>query len=115
MNDAGNGHTVLDLVVNDAVAADDHGAGLFDLIGAALENFAEDGNIHLPLGKTNDVHAGLGIAAHRVNIAQRIGRGDLPEEVWVINDGREKVHRVDDRQVRAQSVHPGVIGGFGAD
>ena len=115
MNDAGDRHAVLDLFVDDAVAADDHRAALFDLIGAAFEDLAEDGDIHLALGKADDVHAGLGLAAHGVNIAQRVGRGNLAEEIGIVDDGREEVHRVDDRQVGAQTIHPGVVGGFGAD
>jgi hypothetical protein len=51
MNDAGDCHAVFDLLVDDAVAADDHRAAFFDLVGAAFEHFAEDRMSILPLGK----------------------------------------------------------------
>ncbi len=93
---------IFDFFVDDAVAADDHGAAFHDFVGAAFENLAENFDIHLAFGKADDVHAGLGLAAHGVDVAQRIGRGDLAESIGVIDDGREKIHRVDDRQVGAQ-------------
>ena len=55
-------------------------------VGAAFEDFTEDGDIHFTLGKTDDVHAGLGLAAHGVNVAQRIGRGNLAEDIRVVDD-----------------------------
>jgi len=39
----------------------------------------------------------------------------LAKDIGVIDDRREEIDRVDDRKVRAQSIHPGVVAGFGAD
>ena len=115
MNDAGDRHAIFYFFVDDAVAADDHRAAFYNFVGAAFEDLTENGKVHLALGKTDDVHAGLGLAAHGVDIAQRIGRGNLPESIGIVDDGREKIHRVDDGQVGPQTKHPGVVGGFGAD
>ena len=101
--------------VDDTVAADDHCAAFYNLVGAAFEDLTENGEVHFALGKTDDVHAGLGLAAHGVNIAQRIGGGNLAEQIGIVDDGCEKIHRVDDGQVGPQSKHAGVVGGFGAD
>ena len=56
-----------------------------------------------------------GLAAHGVNIAQRVRRRDLPEDIGIVDNRREEIDRVDDRKVGAQSIHPGVVAGFGAD
>ena len=111
----GDRHAEFNFFIDNAVAADDHRAAFFDFIGAAFEDLTQDLDIHFALGEADDVHAGLGLAAHGVNIAQRVGRRDLPEDIGVIDDRREKIDRVDDRKVGAQSIHPRVVGGFGAD
>ena len=115
MNGAGDRHAEFDLFVDDAMAADHHGAAFLDFFGAAFENLAENFHVHFTLGEANDIEAGLGLPAHGVNIAQRIGRGNLAKGVGIVDNGREEVHGVDDSQVRTQTEHPGVVAGLGAD
>ena len=38
-----------------------------------------------------------------------------PNDVGIVDDRREKIHRVDDRQIGTQTIHPGIVGGFSAD
>ena len=115
MDDPGDRHAEFNFLVDNAVAADHHRAAFLDFVGAAFENFTENFDIHFPLGETDDVHASLGLAAHGINVAQRIGCRNLAEDVRIVDDGREKIHGVDDGQVGTQTIHPGVVGGFGAD
>ena len=39
----------------------------------------------------------------------------MAKTVRVIDDGREKIDGVDDREVGTQTIHPRVVGGFGSD
>ena len=54
-------------------------------------------------------------AAHRVNIRQRIGRGNAAKVIRVIDDGGEKIGGRHQRLGFVQAVNGGVVGGFGAD
>src|SRR4030095_16742458 len=72
-------------------------------------------DVHFTLRETNDVHASLGFTAHGVDIAQRIGGGDLAENIGVIDDGGEKIDGVDDGEVGPKTIHPRVVGSFRSD
>ena len=54
-------------------------------------------------------------AAHGIHIAQRVGGGDLAEDIGVVDDGREEVDRLDQRQLRRELIHSGVVGCVEAD
>ena len=56
-----------------------------------------------------------GPAAHGIHIAQRIGGGDLAEDVRIVDDGGEEVDRLDERQLRRELIHAGVVGCVKAD
>ena len=115
MNDPRDGHAVFDFFVDNAVASYNNRAALFDFIGAAFENLAKDFHLHLTLWEANDVHRRFGFSTHGVNVAQRIRGGDLTEDIGIVNDGREKIHRVDDGQIGTQTKYPGVVGRFRSD
>ena len=53
--------------------------------------------------------------AHRIDVAERVGRRNLSEDVGIVNDGREEIDRLDERQLRRQLIHAGVVGGVEAD
>ena len=54
-------------------------------------------------------------AAHGVDVAQRIDRGDGAEGVRVVHDRGEEIHRLDEGELRRQLVHAGVVGGVKPD
>ena len=54
-------------------------------------------------------------AAHRVDVRDRVGRGDPAEVVRIVDDGHEEVGRRDDRLALVQLVDGGVVGGLDAD
>ena len=60
----------------------------------------------------HNVQGDLGGGAHGVNIADGIGRRDLPEHKRVIHNGREEIQRLHDRQIVADAVHRRVIAGI---
>jgi hypothetical protein len=39
----------------------------------------------------------------------------LAKDIRVIDNWGKEIHRVDDRQIRPETIDPGVVGGFGAD
>jgi hypothetical protein len=54
-------------------------------------------------------------AAHRIDVADRIGGGDAPEVEGVVDDGHEEVGGGDQRLLVVQPVDRGVVGGLDAD
>src|SRR5205807_4136314 len=53
------------------------------------------------------------LGSHRVDVRQRVRRRDAAEVVRVIDDRGEEVDRLHDRQVVAQPVDGGIVGGRG--
>jgi hypothetical protein len=56
-----------------------------------------------------------GISAHRVDVAQRIRRRDLAEDIGVIHNRREEIDGVHNRQIRPQAKYSRVVGCFSSD
>ena len=115
MNDARDGHPVLQLFVDDAVAADDDGPGRSHALGPTPDDVGEHVEIKLPFRKPDDVEGRDRLAAHRVDVAQRVGGSDLAERVRVVHDRREEIDGVDDRQVVAQAEYSRIVGRLGSD
>ena len=61
------------------------------------------------LRERDDVQRHQHLAAHRVDVAHRVGGGDRAVRVRVVDDGREEVDGLDDREVVAQAVDGGVV------
>ncbi len=58
---------------------------------------------------------GDGTSAHGIDVAQRIGGGDLAEGVGIVHHGSEEVHGLDQREVGSDFVDAGVVGVIEAD
>jgi hypothetical protein len=110
MDEAGDHQSVLRLGVVDAVAPDDGGAGLPDLIGAPLEDQAQDAEGQLRGGEADEVQGEDRPRPHGVDVAERVGGGHRPAGVGIVDDGSDEVHRLDDGQVVGELIHGGVIG-----
>ncbi len=52
------------------------------------------------------------LAAHRIHIRERVGRGDAAEVVGIIDDGREEIGGSDDRLLVVQPVYGSVVARF---
>ena len=50
-----------------------------------------------------------GRAPHGVDVAQGVGDGDGPVAEWVVDDGREEVHREYQGLMVPDAVHSGVV------
>ncbi len=99
----------------DAVAAGDRDAGGAADAGAAVED-APDGRRRQHLHRHADDGQGHDrLAAHRVDVADRVGRRDAAEVVRVVDDRHEEVGRRDQRRALVDLVDRGVVGGLDAD
>src|SRR5262249_33978784 len=82
---------------------------------AALDNSAKNLHVQLGIREANEIEGRLGYTAHREDITERIGGGDLSVNERVVNDGWEEINGLNDRQVRRKTVHPGIVMRLRAD
>src|SRR5579884_3054001 len=115
MDHAGDRQAEFDLCVADCMAANDDAAGGPATFGTAFENAAQQCQIFLVVGKPDEVEGRLGRAAHRIDVAERIGCRYLAIDIRIIHDWRKKVDRLNDGEVVAEAVHSRVVVRFGAD
>ncbi len=115
MHHAGDRHAVLQLFVDDGVPTDHHGARFPDPLGAAADDVAQNLEVQFALREPDNVQGRLRLAAHRIDIAQGVGRRDLAEHVRVVDDGRKEVHRIDDGEIRPETEYSRIVGRFRAD
>jgi hypothetical protein len=115
MHDTGHRHPVLELFIDDAVSAEDDGAGGSDPLGTAAEDVGEHTEIQLASRESDDIQCCHWVGAHCVDVAQGIGCSDLPEGVWVIDDWRKKIHGIHDRQVGPKAENSRIVGRLRAD
>jgi len=71
---------------------------LFHFVEAAANNLFQDRWISF-FRKANNRKGGDGFAAHGVNIAERVGGGNLAESEWIVDDRREKIHGLHQREI----------------
>src|SRR5271154_1234163 len=88
------------VLIADRVAADDAALRFAHFGEAASNNLLKDFGIAL-FRKPDNGQRGDGPAAHSVNVAQRVGGRNLPEEKWVVHDRRKKINRLDEREAFA--------------
>ncbi len=113
VDDPRDREAVLGLGIVDRVPADDRGAGLGHRVGAAAQDLAQDVRPERLERIGDEVQRRHRRAAHGVDVRERVGGGDPPERVRVVDDRREEVHRLDDRQLVGQLHDAGVVGGVG--
>ena len=78
-------------------------AGRVDDVGAAAEDLAQHVAAEALERERDDVQRRQRRAAHRVDVRQRVGRGDAAEVVGVVDDRGEEVDRLDQREVVARA------------
>ena len=95
--------------------AADHGAsGLDHLREAAGENALEGRDVGF-VGEANERQRSQRLTTHGVDVAERVGGGDLAEDVGIVDDGSEEVDRLDERRLRRELIHAGIVGMIEAD
>jgi hypothetical protein len=83
-----------------------------DLVQAAGQDGLEDILRHGSARVADDIERGEGSPPHGIDVAQRVGRGDLPKGIRIIDDGGEKIQRLDEGDLLRQAVDPGIVRGF---
>ena len=84
----------------DGMTADNVDPGFVRFRRRAAQDFAQHGRRQRIFREPDQVQCGQRPPAHRVNIAQRIGRGHRAEIVRMIHDRREKIRGQHQAQVR---------------
>ncbi|MPM46844.1 hypothetical protein SDC9_93551 [bioreactor metagenome] len=103
-----NGKAVLRLLVENAVAAGDDCARFVNLVVPAREDGAHGLGRHA-FRHAEQVERELGLAAHGVNVRERVGGSDLPEGERIVHDGRKEVHRLHEGECIAHAVDGSVV------
>ncbi len=115
MNGAGDREAELDLGVTNGVPANDGATGGRAAFGSARDDLAEPVHAEFIVGIADEVERGDWRAAHRVHVAERVRGRDLAVDEWVVDDWREKVHRLHDGKVRREPENASVVVSFGSD
>jgi len=66
-------------------------------------------------GNPTSESAESGGPPHGVNIAQRVGGGNLAEQIWIVNNRREEIGRLDQGDVRRDAIDARIVAGFKSD
>ncbi len=114
MDEAGDGISELGFFVADAVAADHCAIGLHHFGEAAGKDAFENGEVGF-VGEAHEGERGEGPSSHGIDVAKGVGGGDLAEGVGIVDDGREEVDGLNERLVRSELIHSGVVGVIEAD
>src|SRR5690606_21847170 len=109
VGDAGDRLPVLGLGGVDAVPAAEHRAGRLAHRRAAAQHLRGDVEGDAVPGPREEIDRDDRGAAHRVDVGQRVGRGDAAEVVGVVDDGGEEVGRGDDRAGAVDAHGSGVV------
>jgi hypothetical protein len=100
----------LDVFVTDRVAADYAALCFRHFVQATADDLLEDRGVPF-FRETDERQRRDRAATHRVHIAQRVGRGNLSEGKRIVDDRREKIDGLHQRQSVAQQIHPGIVVG----
>ena len=115
MHPPGDRQPVLDLRIAYAVAADDDGSRLAYRIRSAAQDFDQDLERQHLVREGHEIHRCKRLPPHRVNVTQRVGRGNPAELEWVIHERREEVGGLYERNIIADAEHSRVIAGVCSD
>ena len=93
------------------MTARDGAAGLDALVGATRQNLP--GNLNAQaIGNAQQVHGMARPPAHGVDVRQRVGRGDLAEQIGIVDHRREEVDGLHETQVLANAENARIVGGI---
>ena len=98
MNDAGDGETVLDFLIIDAVAAQEAGPCLAYFVCPSPYDLLQDLHIVGLRGEADDIHGGQRHRTHRVDVAEGVCSGDLAEIVRIVHHRGKEVEGLDQGQ-----------------
>ncbi|SJM32708.1 hypothetical protein BQ8482_310029 [Mesorhizobium delmotii] len=110
-----HGKTIDRLRRVDRVAPGDRDSGGGANCPSALQNVSDHMRRHLVERHTENGQRHDWPAAHRIDVGDRVGRGDPAEIIRIVNHGHEKIGGGDDTGVVVKLPHSGVVAGLGAD
>ena len=94
--------------------ADDRAICLDHLRQSPSEHFFEDFDL-AAIGKAHQGERADRPAAHRVNVTERIGGGDLAEDVGIVDNRGKEIDGLYQGYLRGELIHARVVGGIEAD
>ncbi len=115
VNGSAHRHSVLRLGVFDRVAADHRYAGRPRDRSTPLEDPRQDRRVEVVDREGADVERRDRHPAHRIDVAQRVGRRDPAEVVRIVDDGREEVDGLDQGQIVREPVDTRIVARADAD
>src|SRR5580693_4041334 len=98
MNESRDGVAKFQIVIANGMPADDEASCFGHFCEAAAHDLIESGRI-AAIWKSDEREGGNWAAAHGVNITERICGGDLAEEIRVVNNWREKIGGLNEREI----------------
>jgi len=109
---AGHAETELQLLVDDGVPADEHRTGLAHLVLPATQDLRQHGVRELAGREADDRERREWLSTHGEDIGQRIRGGDLSEDIGIVDDRREEIDGLDQREIVAHDEDPRVVEGL---
>ena len=109
-----NGKAVLDACIRNGVPTCQNAPRFGHLFGSAAQDLAQNIQIHA-FRETDQVQRRLHFAAHRIDIAEGIGRRDLAKRIGVLHHGREEIHRLYQCDILRDFINGGIVPAVVAD
>ena len=81
-----------------------------DFVRTTQEDLVDDVQREFVGGDGHDVHGGDGLSAHGVDVGKGIGGRDLSEEIRVVDNRREEIEGLHDRDLVRDFINGGVVG-----
>src|SRR5919106_1278178 len=109
---AGNGESVFDLFIDDAVPAGNHGTGLVHRVLSAAEDLGEHLDRRPASGKADNVERRERLPSHRVHIGERVRGGDASKRVRVVDDRRKEIDGLNEGEIIGQDENARIVEGL---
>src|SRR6185295_8544622 len=116
MNDTRDGIAKLDFGIANRMPADDQAARRLTAFRPAAKDATEPRELWIFFVRiTDDIQCRLGNATHGVHVTQGIGGGNLTVDVRIIDDRREEIDRLHERNLIREAIDTRVVVRGGAD
>ena len=115
MYDAGHTKPIFGFIIVDRMSADHYRTGFGYFLLSAAENRQQNFCRQFTNWKSDDIHRSDWFTAHGIDIAQTVGCGNLAKQKGLIDDGRKKVQRLNQRCFLIKQIYPGIIGSINPD
>ena len=97
------------------MATDQRHSVLVQSLQPTPHDFTQDRSVDAPLWKTRNCQSRNGRTRHCPHVVDGIQSRNAPVVVGIVNDGREEVERLHQREVVTETVYSRVVGGLETD